>query len=55
VGTSTRIFEAPAAALVAGSELVAITRWQARAYETVIASAAQDHQRPPHGWDRSAR
>jgi hypothetical protein len=51
----TRIFEAPAAALVTGSELVPITRWQARAYEQVIASEAQDHQQPPYGWDRSAR
>jgi hypothetical protein len=55
VATSTRVFEAPAAALVAGSELVPITRWQARAYEAVIASEAQDCQQPPYGWDRSAR
>jgi hypothetical protein len=55
VAMPTRTFEAPAAALVTGSELVAITRWQARAYEGVIASEAQDHQRPPYGWDRQAR
>jgi hypothetical protein len=55
VGTSTRIFEAPAAALVTGSELVPISRWQACAYEQVIASEAQDYQQPPYGWDRSAR
>jgi hypothetical protein len=55
VGTSTRIFEAPAAALAAGSELVAVSRWQARAYEQVMTSEAQDHQQPPYGWDRQAR
>ena len=54
VATPTRIFEAPAA-LVTGSELMVVSRWQARAYEQVIASAAQDRQRPPYGWDRQAR
>jgi hypothetical protein len=55
VATTTRIFEAPAAALVTGSELVAVSRWQAHAYEQVIVSAAQDYQQPPYGWDRAAR
>jgi hypothetical protein len=40
---------------VAGPELIVITRWQARAYEQAMGSAAQDHQQPPYGWDRHAR
>jgi hypothetical protein len=55
VAVSTRDPEAPAAAIVTGSQLVTINRWQARAYEQVITSAAQDHQQPPYGWDRAAR
>lgn len=43
------------AALVPGSALVRITRWQARGYEQAMGSAAQDHQQPPYGWDRHAR
>jgi hypothetical protein len=53
VAIGTRDPKAPA--VVTGSELVRITRWQARAYEQVITSAAQDHQQPPYGWDRQAR
>jgi hypothetical protein len=41
--------------MVTGSQLVVVTRWQARAWEQAMGSAAQDHQRPPSGWDRQAR
>jgi hypothetical protein len=55
VALGTRDLDASAPMVVAGSELVVITRWQARAYEQAMGSAAQDHQRPPYGWDRHAR
>lgn len=55
MAATTRDLEAPATAIVTGSELVTINRWQTRAYEQVITSAAQDHQQPPYGWDRAAR
>lgn len=55
MAATTRDLEAPASAMVTGSELVTITRWQARGYEQAMGSAAQDHQRPPYGWDRAAR
>jgi hypothetical protein len=38
-----------------GSELIVISRWQARAWEQAMGSAAQDRQQPPSGWDRHAR
>jgi len=55
VAATTRDLEAPAPAMVTGSELIVVNRWQARGYEQVITSAAQDHQQPPYGWDRAAR
>ncbi len=55
MAATTRDLNAPATAMVTGSSLVAVSRWQARAYEEVMTSAAQDHQQPPYGWDRAAR
>jgi hypothetical protein len=55
VALGTRDPEAPAPAMVAGSELIVISRWQARGYEQTMGSAAQDYQQPPSGWDRHAR
>jgi hypothetical protein len=54
VAIGTRNPETPAA-MVTGSQLMVVTRWQARAWEQAMGSAAQDHQQPPSGWDRHAR
>jgi hypothetical protein len=52
MATTTRD-PAPARPMVAtGSELVVIDRWQARAYEQVIAAAAKT---PPLGWNPTGR
>jgi len=55
VAIGTRAPQAPVPAVVTGSQLVVVTRWQARAWEQAMGSAAQDHQGPPSGWDRQAR
>jgi hypothetical protein len=55
MAATTRDLEALTPTIEPGSQLVTITRWQARAYEQAMGSAAQDHQQPPSGWDRHAR
>ena len=55
MGIGTRDPQAPPAAMVTGSRLTVVTRWQAHGYEQAMGSPGQDHQRPPSGWDRHAR
>jgi hypothetical protein len=55
MAATTRDLETPAPAMVTGSELSVVNRWQARGYEQAMGSAAQDHQQPPYGWDQAAR
>jgi hypothetical protein len=52
VAISTRDPEASAPAIVTGSELVTVNRWQARAYEDAIIAAYHPDEAPPvHGWN----
>jgi hypothetical protein len=52
VALGTRDPETPAPATVAGSELVTINRWQARAYEHAITTAYNPDQAPEvRGWN----
>jgi hypothetical protein len=55
MAATTRNPEAPAPAMVTGSQLVTITRWQARAYEQAIAASALDDPAPPAGWNPTGR
>lgn len=49
---ATRDPETPAPAMVTGSELVTINRWQARAYEHAISAAYHPGQPPAvRGWN----
>jgi hypothetical protein len=52
LAATTRDPEAPATAIMTGSELVTIDRWQARAYEQAITAAYHPDNPPPlHGWN----
>jgi len=52
LAATTRDPEAPATAIVTGSELVTIDRWQARAWEQAITAAYHPDDPPPlHGWN----
>jgi len=52
LAATTRDLEAPATAIVTGSALVTIDRWQARAWEHAITAAYHPDDPPPlHGWN----
>jgi hypothetical protein len=52
VALGTRNPETPAPAVVTGSELVTITRWQARGWEQAILAAYHPDQAPAvRGWN----
>jgi len=51
MAATTRDLEVPASAMVTGSELMVVTRWQARAWEQVIASTSAKDPAPPLGWN----
>jgi hypothetical protein len=52
LAATTRDPEAPATAIVTGSELVTVDRWQARAYEYAITAAYHPDDPPSlHGWN----
>jgi hypothetical protein len=51
MAATTRDLEVPAPAMVTGSELIVVTRWQARAWEQVIASTSAKAPAPPLGWN----
>jgi hypothetical protein len=55
MAATTRDLEAPATAMVTGSALVTINRWQARAYEQAIATSALSDPAPPLGWNPTGR
>jgi hypothetical protein len=52
LAANTRDLEVPAPAMVTGSELVTVDRWQARAWEQAIAAAYHPEEPPPavRGW-----
>jgi hypothetical protein len=56
VALGTRDPEASAPAMVAGSELIVITRWQARAWEQAVTDAYHPDDPPPlHGWNPASQ